>query len=90
MRASLLTRLLFPSIPTFRTEGYPMSNELEVHHPAGHKQDVKQPLPKVQDHAEAVASCLIETVLGGTRVKKIRPEPPRGMPGAPWKVADPL
>lgn len=31
----------------------------------------------MQDHAEAVAPCLIEAVLAGTRMKKIRPEPPR-------------
>lgn len=51
-----------------------MCNELEVHLPAGHKEDTKEPPPKVQDHAEAVASCLIESVLVGTRMKKIRPE----------------
>src|SRR5437867_11468902 len=38
---------------------------------------MKEPPSKVQDHAEAVASRLIETVLVGTRMKKIRPAPPR-------------
>ena len=48
--------------------------EPEAHLAAEHKEDMKEPPPKVQDHAETVASCLIEAVLVGTRMKKIRPE----------------
>lgn len=41
-------------------------------------QDMKKKPPiKVQDHAEAVASRLIETFCLGTRMEKIQPQPPR-------------
>ena len=46
--------------------------------PAGDdNEDMKGRPSKVQDHAEAVASRLVETLLAPNRMEKIRPAPPR-------------
>lgn len=56
-----------------------LSKELELAVPMkkDNKEDMKKPPAKVQHHAEAVASRLVETVLVGSRMIKVPPNPPR-------------